>query len=73
MYLSQPFNPTFIEMVVLILLSGGFCNEAEFDCNNNALCVAHDAECNGFNDCLDYQDEASCGKISHHTQVETAM
>ncbi|XP_033637279.1 uncharacterized protein LOC117298251 [Asterias rubens] len=49
-----------------------FCEEGDFDCANNAMCVSDDAKCNGFNDCLDYKDEISCSEINCPGDYECA-
>lgn len=39
------------------------CDEFSFQCQNG-VCISLIWKCDGMDDCGDYSDEASCGKIS---------
>ena len=43
------------------ILFSDICNDMQFDCGDG-FCINPDAECDGFNDCLNNAEEISCGK-----------
>ena len=40
------------------------CNTNDFDCENG-ICVSADAECDGFNDCVNWAEENQCGTYNY--------
>ncbi|XP_072029481.1 uncharacterized protein [Amphiura filiformis] len=57
------------------------CSHNEFDCMSSGLCVATEAQCDGFNDCQNFAEEMECASITcpgahmcdDSTEVEAKM